>query len=514
MNSFFRLTIFALILLAYSAVYAQYAGPENGYGIEVGAAYGDNNGDDESWSPRVKINYQLKLANPLFTQIGLSYTTLLGGTGYEKTKTVAGDVRFLLRTIKLNQMFPYIYAGAGIAKNLNVSDSDFIPIIPIGLGVQTPLGEQLMLQISGGYNLALSDELDGVTRADSDKNRFTNQKHDGFFEIMVGLTYGHSKKSKPVEKVISPPKVVIADTDGDGLNDDVELSKYNTDPKVADTDKDGLNDGDEVVKHKTDPLQSDTDGDGLKDDEEISKHKTDPLIADTDKDGLKDGEEILTYQTNPLKKDSDDDGISDGEEVLRYKTSPLKSDTDNDGLSDYDEIIVHRTEPLKKDSDGDGLSDYDEIMVHFTNPLKIDTDDAGMNDGAEIQAGKNPLDPKDDLFDLSKGKKIVLHGITFDTNKANIKPESETILKKVRESMEANPKVTVIITGHTDNVGSDEYNRGLSQKRAQAVKDWLIKNNISASRMKVIGKGETQPAATNDTKEGRAENRRIEFLVE
>jgi OOP family OmpA-OmpF porin len=137
-----------------------------------------------------------------------------------------------------------------------------------------------------------------------------------------------------------------------------------------------------------------------------------------------------------------------------------------------------------------------------------------MNDGAEISAKKNPMDSSDDLFDLSKGKKIVLRGVTFETNKSQIKPESKVILEKVRESMAANPEVTVIITGHTDNVGSDEYNRGLSQERAQAVKDWLVKNNISASRMKVIGKGETQPAATNDTKEGRAENRRIEFLVE
>lgn len=513
MNSFKRFTVFALILLAFSAVNAQYAGPETAYGIEVGGAYGDNNGDDESWSPRVKVNYQFKIANPLFTQIGLSYTTLQGGTGYEKTKTLTGDVRFLIRPIRFDQVYPYIYAGAGVAKDMNTSDSDFLPLIPLGVGIQTPLGEKLMFQISGGYNLVLSDELDGVDRVD-DPNRFTNGEHDGFFELMLGLSYGNPKKSKPVKKVIVPTKVRVADTDGDGINDDLELSKYKTDFNLADTDSDGLNDGEEIMKYKTDPLISDTDEDDLSDGEEVLKYMTDPLNPDTDGDGLKDGEEILKYKTNPLISDTDEDGLNDREEVLKYMTDPLNIDTDGDALSDYNEIEVHSTDPLKIDTDGDALSDNDEIMSHFTDPLKIDTDGGGMNDGAEIKASKNPLDPKDDLLDLTKGKKIVLHGLTFETNKAKINPVSATILEKVGKSMAANPDVTVTIIGHTDNVGNDEYNLGLSQDRAQAVKDWLVKNNISASRMKVVGKGETEPAATNETKEGRAVNRRIEFLVE
>ncbi len=491
MNSFLRFTMFVLILLAFSAVNAQYAGPQTSYGIEVGGAYGDNNGDDESWSPRVKVDYQFKIANPLFTQIGLSYTTLLGGNGYEKTKTLAGDIRFLLRPIRFNLVYPFIYAGAGVAKNMNTDDSDFLPLIPLGVGIQTPLGEQLMFQISGGYNLVLSDDLDGVERTDSDLNRFTNDKHDGFFEVMIGLSYGNPKKRKPVEKVIVPPKVVVADTDGDGINDDLELSKYKTDPNLEDTDSDGLKDGEEIMKYKTNPLIADTDKDGLNDGEEVLEYNTDPNLADTDGDGLKDGEEITTFSTNPKKADSDGDLLSDGDEVIRYKTNPNKLDTD-----------------------GDGLNDYNEIMTHRTNALEIDTDGGGMNDGAEIKAKKNPLDSKDDLLDLSKGKKIVLHGITFEINKAKINPLSATILEKVRESLAANPDVTVTIIGHTDNVGNEEYNRSLSLERAQAVKDWLVENNISASRMKVIGKGETEPAATNKTKEGRAENRRIEFMVE
>jgi outer membrane protein OmpA-like peptidoglycan-associated protein len=250
------------------------------------------------------------------------------------------------------------------------------------------------------------------------------------------------------------------------------------------------------------------------DNDEIWNYRTDPLKEDTDGDGLSDGDEVFKYKTDPLIKDTDGDGLSDGDEVFKYKTDPLKKDTDGDGLSDGDEVTKYKTDPLKKDTDGDGLSDFEEVMTYLTDPVKIDTDNGGMNDGAEIRANKNPLDPNDDLFELKKGKKIVLHGITFESNMSKIKPVSKTVLEKVRESLELNPDVTIIIMGHTDSQGNDEYNRNLSLQRAQAVKEWLVDNNINSARIKVAGKGESEPIATNDTAEGRQKNRRIEFLVE
>ena len=344
------------------------------------------------------------------------------------------------------------------------------------------------------------------------------------------------------------------DTDGDGLTD-VEEQKYGTNPNKKDTDGDGLSDYDEIYKYRTDPLKEDTDGDGLSDGLEVNQYKTDPLKADTDGDGLSDYDEVMVHRTNPLAIDTDGGGLADGAEIKagknpldpqddmidiskpketapdlskmdtdgdgltdleeqKYGTDPNKVDTDGDGLSDYDEIFKYRTDPLKEDTDGDGLSDYDEVMLHRTDPLKIDTDGGGMHDGAEVKAGKNPLDPKDDLLDLSKGKKMILEGITFDTAQSTIRPDSRTILGIVFESLQANPDVTVIISGHTDSVGNDESNRALSLRRAQAVKDWLVAKGISSSRIKVIGKGEAEPRATNETAEGRAQNRRIEFEVE
>ncbi len=494
MNKLLHFTILVVILVTFGAVYAQEFNSQAGIGVEVGGCYGDNAGDDQAWGPRVRGNVQIKLAKPLLTQFGLSYSLLDGGDVYS-TKTAILDGRLLYSFFPMDQLFPYIYGGVGMSKDLGEKDSGFIAVIPAGIGLQTAVGDQMLFTINCGYNLALSDELDGIVR-DTDLNRFTNKKHDGFFEIMLGLTFTKPAKKEKEEKIITPKKVVsvdksLLDTDSDLLNDEIEVNLYKTDPNNNDTDGDGLKDGEEVLQYKTDPLKNDTDG-----------------------DSISDGDEVLTYKTDPLKKDTDGDTISDGDEVIKYKSDPLKADSDGDELLDNDEIMKYKTDPQKADTDSDGLNDNLEVMKYFTDPLKIDTDNGGMADGAEIKAKKNPLDPKDDLFDLTKGKKIVMHGITFETNKSRIMPESEPILEKVRESMVVNPDATIIISGHTDNVGTDEYNRGLSQQRAQAVKDWLVARKISASRIKVIGKGETEPAATNDTAEGRAENRRIEFLVE
>ena len=170
----------------------------------------------------------------------------------------------------------------------------------------------------------------------------------------------------------------VGDSDGDGLNDDVE----------------------QVIG--TDPNDPDTDGDGLLDGEEVNTYKTDPLDADTDGDTLSDGREVLKIGSNPKKKDTDKDGLKDGQEVKRYKTDPLKKDTDGDGLKDKVEIkgTANKaygkcpTNPKKKDSDKDGLNDRQEIKRYGTDPCDKDTDNGGASDGKEVRAGSDPLDPR------------------------------------------------------------------------------------------------------------------------
>ena len=111
------------------------------------------------------------------------------------------------------------------------------------------------------------------------------------------------------------------------------------------------------------------------------------------------------------------------------------------------------------------------------------------------------------------GTKVVLHNLLFATNKTTILPESEAALNDLATFMKQHPGVTVRITGHTDNVGSDEANMRLSEGRAKAVRDALVQRGIEAGRIEAEGKGETEPVATNDTEEGRARNRRVEFTI-
>ena len=114
--------------------------------------------------------------------------------------------------------------------------------------------------------------------------------------------------------------------------------------------------------------------------------------------------------------------------------------------------------------------------------------------------------------ELSKSGHIALYGIHFETAKATILPESETVLAEVAKMLQQNPDVKVRIEGHTDNVGSAAANQTLSEKRAQAVVAWLSSHGIEGSRLQAKGWGASKPVDDNATEDGRAKNRRVELV--
>ncbi len=111
------------------------------------------------------------------------------------------------------------------------------------------------------------------------------------------------------------------------------------------------------------------------------------------------------------------------------------------------------------------------------------------------------------------GTTIVLRNIFFDFDKATLRPESKTELERAYEFLQKNPRIKVRIAGHTDSFGSDEYNQRLSEARAKSVYEYLISRGISADRLGYVGYGESRPADTNDTEEGRQNNRRVELEI-
>jgi outer membrane protein OmpA-like peptidoglycan-associated protein len=109
-------------------------------------------------------------------------------------------------------------------------------------------------------------------------------------------------------------------------------------------------------------------------------------------------------------------------------------------------------------------------------------------------------------------KKIVLRGVNFDFNRSEIRPDARPVLDEAVATLK-DEKVGVLAEGHTDSVGSDAYNKALSLRRAQAVRDYLVKAGIDAARIRVEGNGESIPVASNASDEGRAQNRRVELKV-
>ena len=510
-----------IVLLVVAATDASAQFVDQGFG--AGFSFGGTIGNTEENNGRV--NYIARgylrqgLMPHLTAELGLSSGRINGRTF--ESRAHAAELRALFSPFDLGNSNVYAYAGIGSmhSQHYDISndihrykgDSPAMAFVPVGLGLQTMLKDQIALELYGGWNWVIGDNLNAVASGANDE----------FWTISLGLTWvgeggnadsdGDGLTNREERTLGTDPG--NPDTDGDGLNDGAEVNRHGTNPLLADTDGDGLTDGAEVNAQSTDPLNPDTDGDGLGDGAEVNMHKTKPTAADTDGDGLNDGAEVNTHKTDALAADTDKDGLKDGAEVNRHKTDPLKADTDGDGLSDGDEVNRYNCDPLKIDTDGDTLGDGDEVNKYKTRPDVADTDQGSVGDGVEVGRGTNPLDRTDDVqLETTVGVALVLDGIVFNTGSADILPESEEILKKAYNTMKFNPDIVVEIHGHTDSRGSRALNMRLSRERAESVLNWLVERGIDRGRLSSKGFGPDKPAASNATEEGRQANRRIEFV--
>ncbi|MCB2213349.1 OmpA family protein [bacterium] len=479
MKSGSKFVVLLLLLVFAVQTYAAVDTSNLHYGVAVGGAFGDNRHNREQLVPQFRGHVGIDIAPMFWGEFSFRYYEIqadpnnFGNFGYE-TNTLIADWHLAFSPWYLSDFVPFVYVGYGLAQDLDNGSNDIMPMLPLGLGLRYYLTETLTIDATFTYDVAMSDDWDGYDRKDK-LNPITQQRNDSAFGFLLGLT-------------VVPERIdheAIAAAEKARMEEEARLAAL-----AADPDGDGLTTGDEQSTYNTDPNVADTDGDGLMDGAEIRSHQTDPTVADTDGDGLSDGDEVNTYMSNPLVADSDGDTLSDGDEVNTYETNPGSMDTD-----------------------GDGLSDGDEVNVHMTDPNSIDTDLGGMIDGMEIEKGRDPLNGEDDGMVLETGKKLVLHDINFQLNSDELTPNSITILEDVYTALMDFPEAEVIIEGHSDSSGNDDYNLSLSKKRAEAVKTWLVNRGIDGSRMEAVGIGEADPIADNSTPEGRAQNRRIEFKV-
>ncbi|MCP5005973.1 MAG: OmpA family protein [Planctomycetes bacterium] len=168
---------------------------------------------------------------------------------------------------------------------------------------------------------------------------------------------------------------------------------------------------------------------------------------------------------------------------------------------------------LARDSDGDGVPDGSDKCPGTPSGFPVDAEGCAVDsdgDGVSDGADACPDTPGGAIVD-NRGCWVV-RGVKFEYKKWNVKPEFNSNLNNIIKILRSNPGLKIMVEGHTDNIGSQKYNLVLSEKRAQAIKDYLVENGVGQSRISVTGYGLSRPIADNFTKEGRALNRRAELI--
>ncbi len=169
--------------------------------------------------------------------------------------------------------------------------------------------------------------------------------------------------------------------------------------------------------------------------------------------------------------------------------------------------------PKIKDSDKDGVVDEKDRCPNTALGLKVDEEGCELDsddDGVKDSQDRCPGTTKEFVVDGYGCPQTATLRLHFDTNSYAISEELIDDLKGFALFLQNNIGYKVIIYGHTDSNGTDMFNKKLSQNRANSVKEALVRYGIDELRLTAIGKGETEPVANNNTKDGRAENRRIE----
>jgi len=242
------------------------------------------------------------------------------------------------------------------------------------------------------------------------------------------------------------------DRDKDGIP-----NKFDSCPEQPE-DPDGFDDTDGCP----DP---DNDGDGILDAADGCPEEAEDVDGFADEDGCPD-------------PDNDGDGIVDADDACPDEAEDVDGFQDDDGCPD-------------PDNDGDGVLDAADQCPD--TPAGVQVDEHGCPVVAEIKA------------------ELVLEGVSFMSGSAQLTPESIGVLARLAESLRAWPNEKIEIRGHTDSTGGSETNRDLSHRRAMSVRDSLIHMGIDPGRVSAVGYGEDFPIADNSTREGRAQNRRVEI---
>lgn len=318
------------------------------------------------------------------------------------------------------------------------------------------------------------------------------------YRAMFGLGYhdrNYDRDKDGIMDDVDGPNGSCKDQPED--KDDFEDSDGCPDP---DNDKDGILDGSDNCPNDPEDKDGFQDADGCPD-------------PDNDGDGILDVNDSCPDQPETMNNWKDTDGCPD--EI---------PDTDKDGIKDP--VDKCPTDPEDKDgfedangcpdldNDGDGIPDLKDGPLDASG-FGSCRDQAEVVNGFQDEDGCPDAKPiKLKLVKVTREKIEILQKVFFKTNKATIKKRSYAVLNEVALVLKSFDYIKMIeVQGHTDSRGREKYNKKLSQKRANAVRDYLMGRGVEPERLEATGYGEEQPIETNKTREGRASNRRVEFLI-
>ena len=385
-------------------------------------------------------------------------TLVLGGSDNDvHILNYSGDL-ILRLTGAESRVIPYVLAGAGVTSFEFGQDLDTTRVsFDAGAGVLFKLSDNFGLRFEG------RDLMFKLGSATND-----NLRHN--IIATGGLSVGFGGGSK--------------DSDGDKVSDkndrcpDTPLGcRVDADGCPIDSDKDGVCDG--IDQCADTPAGASVDARGCP--------------SDSDADGVPDGIDQcpntpsgVAVDDRGCPKDSDNDGVSDDKD--QCPNTPAGMAVDERGCP--------------KDTDGDGVSDDKDLCPNTQPNVRVD------KDGCPIEISERETEM------LDKGV-ITVRNIHFETAKWDILPQDEPVLTELGTILIQWPQLRIEIGGHADWRGSNAYNQDLSEKRAGAVREWLLSHypQINASNFTSVGYGESRPVATNKTAAGMALNRRVEFKV-
>ncbi len=362
---------------------------------------------------------------------------------------------------------------SGLRKNLTLHEGlglEIFPIPTIGLDLQARFTSLLHLRVDNvGYNDKNSQVLEAAA---------TLNFYFGFYQ--------DSDRDGIPDKFDKDPK---RPEDFDGFQDDDGVP----DP---DNDLDGIPDVDDKCPNEPEDIDGFEDQDGCPD-------------LDNDQDGIPDTKEGCPFEPEDMDGFEDEDGCPD-------------IDNDQDGIVDPLDACPDQAEDFDGFEDQDGCPDLDNDKDGIPDaldkcPNQAETyngymDDDGCPDEVVMERTAPPEAAGMQIDFKAAGSKFTLPSITFKSGSAILTREARETLIEVYKALKQEPDAMVEIRGFTDSIGDEENNQKLSEKRAQAVLKYLVNLGIPSRQLRAIGMGELDPVASNATPEGRAQNRRIEFL--